>query len=412
MPRRLLLTHATVHTGTATFAGHAVLVEGARIAAVMPAGEAPRADRVLDLEGAHLAPGFVDLQVNGGGGVLFNDDPTPEALARIAAAHRRFGTTGWLPTFISGELAGMRAARDAAHEARRAGGHGVLGIHFEGPFLDPRKPGAHDASALRAPSPEDLEVVTGARADGSRVVVTLAACRYDESTAHRLHAAGVLVSLGHCASTAAEAALAFERGATMVTHLFNAMSPYTSREPGLVGAALDRAASTAHSGGTRVRAGLILDGEHVAPLAARVAVRAATPGGVFLVTDAVSPVGLPPGAAGSTSFELGGQRVRVEAGRCVNDAGALAGSVLDMATAVRNARRWLDVSLDEALRMASTYPAEAIGLGARKGRIAAGYDADLVWLDEDLSVRGTLVAGEAESVPRAVDPHLDDGARR
>ncbi|MEZ6016208.1 MAG: N-acetylglucosamine-6-phosphate deacetylase [Planctomycetota bacterium] len=388
---------ATVHTGRPPGAGPttlrdvAVVLQDGRVAAVVPTCDAPgRGVETLDLDGAHLAPGFIDLQVNGGGGVMWNDDPTVETTRRIARAHRAFGTTALLPTYITGPLEGMRAAAAAAVAAVAAkpepgGGARILGAHFEGPFLDERKPGAHDVHFLRAPTEADLAAILAPRAAGLEVLLTLAARHFDDATARTLREAGVHVSLGHCASTAAEAGRAFERGATVVTHLFNAMSPLTSREGGLVGAALDAAAAG------RARIGLILDGVHVAYDVARVALRAAGPGGVFLVTDAVAPVGAPPGM---TSFVLGGQPVTVSAGRCVNADGALAGSALDMASAVRNAVREVGLELDEALRMASTYPAAAVGLGARFGAIAPGFEADLVWFDDDVRVLGTLVAGE------------------
>lgn len=406
MPPIQVFLGGRIHTGRETVEDTAVIVADGRVAALVPTRDAPSAGVVLrDLDGAHLAPGFVDLQVNGGGGVMLNEEPTAEAVRRIVRAHRRFGTTALLPTFISGSNAGMRAAARAVEEVRRGAprspshASGVLGVHFEGPFLDTRRPGAHDVRFLRAPTQADLAVIVGAAASLAAptvpppvVLLTLAAQHVAPETAATLLEAGVWLSLGHCGATAAEARDAFGRGVTLVTHLFNAMSPLTSREGGLVGAALDAAAHDGN-GPRRVRCGLILDGVHVAHDVARVAIRAAGPGGVFLVTDAVSPVGAP---AGSTEFELGGQRVRVQGGRCVNDAGVLAGSALDMATAVRNATRHLGVGLDEALRMAATYPAQAVGLDSRKGRIAPGFDADLVWFDDDVRVLGTLVGGEVD----------------
>ena len=380
-----VLRGATVHTGAATLTDTALVLVGGAVAALVPERAAPRrSDRVVELDGLHLAPGFVDLQVNGGGGVMLNDEPTPEAVARIAAAHRRFGTTALLPTYITGPREGMRAAAEAVHAARRADrASGVLGVHFEGPFLDPRKPGAHAVEHLRRPDDTLLSTITEAARDGAGVLLTLAACCADADTVARLRSAGVRLSLGHCGGTAAEAATAFARGVTSVTHLFNAMTPLTSREGGVVAAALDAAARG------DVRCGLILDGVHVAYDVARVALRAAGPGGVYLVTDAVAPVGA---ELDSADFQLGGQRVRVEAGRCINESGALAGSALDMRTAVANAVRHLGLPLDEALRMAATYPAEL--LGVRKGRLEPGYDADVVIFDDELDLHSTIVGGE------------------
>jgi len=387
MPHRKVLIGACVHSETGAVRDLAVVVEGARIAEIAPLGAVDRSGaEVLDLGGLHLAAGFIDLQVNGGGGVMFNDEPTPEAIARIVHAHRRFGTTALLPTFITGPFEGMQRASAAVHEARRRGGAecGVLGVHFEGPFLDVEKPGAHDRGYLRAPTQADLELFANARLNGSVVLLTLAAEHFDQRVAAALTEAGVRVSLGHCAATSTESRAAFQRGATLVTHLFNAMSPLTSRDGGLVGAALDAAAA----GGVHV--GLILDGVHVAFDVARVALRAAGPDGIFLVTDAVAPVGAVPALE---RFELGGVEVRVREGRCVNADGVLAGSTLDMASAVRNAVEHVGLELRQALRMASALPAAAIGCADRKGHLAVGYDADLVWFDDRVHVQGTLVGG-------------------
>ena len=374
---------------------HAVVVEGGRIQSVSPraalsiagptAGLAagPAEIPVRDLGNVDLVPGFIDVQVNGGGGALFNDSPDLPGLRTIVRAHRRFGTTSLLPTFITDGLAGMRRARAAIEECLQTSEPGVLGVHFEGPFLDERKVGAHDADLVRAPGDEDLAVI--AAETGGVTLLTLSANAYTEEVAAALRAAGVIVALGHCASTYEEATAAFDRGATGVTHLFNAMSPLESRAPGLVGAAL---------ASTQASCGLILDGVHVSYGAARAAQRALGRDRLMLVTDAVQPVG-----SDVTEFMLGGSRVRLEEGRCVNEAGRLAGSALDMATAVRNAVRELGLGLEEAVWMATRSPARFLGLEAEVGALGAGMRADFTLLDAELRVVGTAVGGQLELEP-------------
>jgi len=357
---------------------HAVLVAGGRILDVVPRAEIPAGVPVLDQGDVDLAPGFVDVQVNGGGGVLFNDTPDVDTLRTIAAAHRRFGTTSLLPTFITDSREKMVAARAAVEQAREEGVPGILGVHFEGPFLDPRKTGAHDRGFVRGADEGDLEAILGG-APGV-VLVTAAACALGEGTLPRLLDGGARVALGHCASTYGEARAAFEGGVTGVTHLFNAMSPMESRAPGLVGAALATPGVTS---------GVIADGVHVEFGALRAAWRAAGPSGLMLVTDAVQPVGVD-----LEEFELGGQRVRLDGLRCVNEEGNLAGSALDMATAVRNGVRGAEIPLEDALHMASSTPARFLGLEEELGALRPGMRADLVALDHELHATNVFIGGQ------------------
>ena len=265
---RRWLTNATVHTGERVLPGHGVLLEDDRVAAVGPADAPPEADEVLDLAGAHLAPGFVDLQVNGGGGRLLDDDPTPQTLAHIADAHGRRGTTGLLATTITGPREGLAAAREAVAAALEQGLPGLLGLHQEGPFLDPGKRGAHPAEHLRAPEEADLVALEDPRL-GTRLL-TLSAPHATDALCARLRRAGVHLSLGHTSADAAQAAGRFEAGVHLVTHLFNAMTPLASRAPGVVGAAL---------ADDRVRCGVIADGLHVDPVSLAAAWRAKPAGG-------------------------------------------------------------------------------------------------------------------------------------
>lgn len=330
-----------------------------------------------DLGGALLLPGFIDVQVNGGGGLLFNDAPTVETLEGIAAAHRRFGTTGLLPTLITDTAPKMRAALDAVDAAIARGVPGILGIHLEGPFLAPARKGIHDASLFRTPDADDLLALTAQRR--GVVMLTLAPERVDPGVIARLAAAGVRVVAGHTAADYATTRAALDAGACGFTHLYNAMTPLSSREPGVVGAALDDAASWC---------GLIVDGHHVHPASLRVAINAKPPGKCVLVTDAMPPVG-----SARPDYVLNGQTITARNGICMNDAGVLAGSALDMAGAVRNTVSLLGLPLAEASRMASAYPAEWLGLEQTHGRIGPGQRADFAVLDDTLHVRETWVGG-------------------
>ncbi|UNK42163.1 N-acetylglucosamine-6-phosphate deacetylase [Luteimonas sp. S4-F44] len=356
----------------------AVLVEGARIAALL-AHDDPKLREVErhDLDGLHLLPGFVDAQVNGGGGVLFNNAPTVEAIATIAAAHRRFGTTALLPTLISDDVEVMREAIAAVDAAIAAGVPGVIGIHLEGPYIAPERRGTHDAGKFRVPGADEIALATSLR--GGVTLVTLAPERVPADTVRALVAGGAIVAAGHTAATWAQARAGLEAGIRGFTHLYNAMSPLQGREPGAVGAALED---------RKAWCGIIVDGAHVHPASLRIALAAKPRGKVFLVTDAMPPVG-----ADHPDYVLYGETITAVDGVVRNAAGALAGSALDMMAAVRNTVRTLDVPLDEAARMAATYPAQFLGLDDRLGRIAPGLRADFALVDDTLSLRGTWIGG-------------------
>ena len=359
--------------------GMAVLLEGGDIVAVVRDDD-PRvraADR-HDLGGGTLLPGFIDAQVNGGGGVLFNNAPDVEALRTIGVAHRRFGTTGFLPTLISDDLAVMRTAIDAVREAIAQGVPGVLGIHLEGPYLAPARKGTHDAGKFRVPDDAEIELVTSLGAGVT--LLTLAPEQVPAESIRALVARGAIVAAGHTAGSYEQVRAGLEAGVRGFTHLYNAMTPLQGRAPGVVGAALEDRDSWC---------GIIVDGVHVHPASLRVALAAKPRGKVFLVTDAMPPVG-----ADSPDYVLYGETITARDGVVRNAAGALAGSALDMATAVRNAVTLLGVPLAEAARMASLYPARFLRIDDHRGRIAAGYRADLVLLDDKLDVATTWVAGQ------------------
>jgi N-acetylglucosamine-6-phosphate deacetylase len=365
-----------VFDGDAVHHDAAVVIEDDKIARVLPRAELPRSAPLRALpEGAWLAPGFIDLQVNGGGDVLFNDSPTPEAISTIVKAHRKFGTTSLLPTFITDAREKMRAAVAAARTSI-ADHPSVLGIHLEGPFLSPKRPGVHAARYIRTPDADDLALLTAPHRGA--MLVTLAPERVPQGFIARLAAAGVRVSLGHSMASYEQTRAAIAEGLTGFTHLFNAMPPLTSRAPGPVAAALDSAA---------VFYGLIVDGHHVDPATLRVALRGA--GRPMLVSDAMPPVG-----GKQTRFRLYGEEITVANGRCTRADGALAGSALSMAKAVENCVTLLGVRRQDALRFASAHPADFLGLGETLGRLAPGYRADLVAFDpQTFAVIETWVAG-------------------
>ncbi|MFW9437604.1 N-acetylglucosamine-6-phosphate deacetylase [Xanthomonas euvesicatoria] len=376
------LCNARVLTDNGLQDGLVVVLAGTQIQAIVPADDArvAQAHTRVDLGGATLLPGFIDIQVNGGGGVLFNNARDPQALATIAAAHRRFGTTGMLPTLISDTAQVMAEAIDATRQAIAQGVPGVLGIHLEGPYLSPARKGTHDAGKFRVPDAHEIAVDTSL--DNGVTLITLAPERVLLDDIRAFVAGGAIVFAGHTAATYEQACEGIAAGVSGFTHVYNAMSQLAGREPNAVGAALED---------PNVWCGVIVDGVHVHPASLRVALAAKPRGKLLLVTDAMPMVG-----SDSASFDLYSETITAVDGVVRNADGALAGSALDMATAVRNSVRWLGVDLAEAARMASTYPAQCIGLGERLGRIAPGYQADLVLVDDDVQVLSTWVAGQRD----------------
>ncbi len=375
----LALTGARVFTGERFLEAQAVLVEGDRILGLCPQSDLPSHARSLPLAGGMLAPGFVDAQVNGGGGVLFNADPEPAAAARIAAAHAPFGTTAMLPTLITDTPEIMRAAMIAVREALASGAPGVVGLHLEGPFLSIARKGAHDPALIRPMTQADVDLVLGCGIE--TILLTVAPENAPLPLIRQLADAGVIISLGHTDASYETAMAAADAGATGVTHLFNAMSQLQHRAPGVVGAALD------HGG---LYGGLIADGFHVHPAALRSALAAKRgPGKLFLVTDAMPTAGDP-----HDTFDLNGRRVTRRAGRLTLEDGTLAGSDLTMDAAIRHTVEHLGQPLEEALRMASLYPAQFLRLDKRRGRIAPGFAADLVHLSNTLTIEAVWIGGK------------------
>ena len=369
---------ADVFDGARLHAGAALVVEDGEVAGIVPPDEAPAGPRVR-LNGGVLAPGFVDLQVNGGGGVMLNDRPDLAGIRAICAAHGRLGTTGLVPTLITDTQAVTRAAVEGGLAAAEARVPGFLGLHLEGPHLEVQRKGAHDPALIRPMQADDLAMLCDAARRLPALIVTVAPESVSAAQVAALAAAGAVVSLGHSDTAAAGAEALFAAGARMVTHLFNAMSQLGNREPGLVGAALTADA---------VRAGLIADAVHVAPATMRLALAAKPTDGIFLVTDAMAVAG-----TDLAEFTLNGRRILRRDGRLTLADGTLAGADIDFAGAIRVLVGQVGLTLPQALRMATAVPAACLGLGDRLGRLAPGLPADLVHLDGGMALAGVWRGG-------------------
>lgn len=378
---RTAFTGARIFDGEHMLEHHHLVVEGGRIVAIGAGEPTPEAATdIRRLDGGILSPGFIDVQVNGGVGILLNDEPTREGMARIAAAHRPFGTTALLPTLITDTPEQTKAVLDAASEGPIPG---VAGIHLEGPHLDPARKGAHLAALMYPVGEREVALYSQAARAMGTLVVTLAANQASPATVRALTDGGVIVSIGHSECTANEAEALFDAGARGVTHLYNAMSPLAHREPGLVGAALSR---------DDVWGGIICDGHHVDPRALKIAFRAkGSPGRLFVVTDAMSLVG-----SDLDSFMLNGRQVsRDLSGYCPRltlDDGTLAGSDIDMAASLRFLIEKLGMPVEDVLRRATADPADFLRQSRTRGRLVAGARADLVHLSGDIHVRSVWLA--------------------
>jgi N-acetylglucosamine-6-phosphate deacetylase len=376
-PARFTIATPQLFDGRALRGPARVTVAGGRIADVSFAG-ASSAETLALPPDTILAPGFIDVQVNGGGGVLLNDDPTEAGIHRIVTAHRKYGTTGLLPTLITDRVDVMEALSESAPAAMQIAG--VLGFHLEGPALNKARKGIHLETEIRVPDARDLAAIKSFAARG-RSLVTLAPECVPPALIDDLVRAGLHVAAGHSDATAAQVLQAADRGLTGVTHLFNAMSQLTPRAPGVVGAALDD---------HRLFAGIICDGLHVDPVGLRLAYRCKGRERLMLVTDAMPLVGTE-----QRHFLLQGRQIKLEDGRLTGPDGTLAGAHLTMMDAVRNAVSWLGIGLASALTMASTAPATFLRLERELGAITPGYRADLVAFNSRFEVIETWISGRS-----------------
>jgi N-acetylglucosamine-6-phosphate deacetylase len=381
MTFRKAVTGARIFDGLAWQDNAALVLLHGKIEAVMPAADLPRDIEIVDGGDSLIVPGFIDLQVNGGGGVLLNEVPTVAGITRICQAHAKFGTTGLLPTLITDTPEITAAAIEAGKQAKNQNVPGFLGLHLEGPHLSIGRKGAHDPQLIRPMEEKDIERILSCRGHFDALMTTIAPENVTLEQVARLAEAGFIVSIGHTDSSYETARAYADAGARTVTHLFNAMSPLAHREPGVVGAALDIGS---------LHVGIIADGIHVHPAAMGVALRAKNgPAKIFIVTDAMSTIG-----TDLTSFTLNGREILRRDGRLTLADGTLAGADIDMISSVRFVHDTLGLPLEEALRMASAYPAQAARLDDRKGALKPGYDADFVLLSEDLHVKATWIGGD------------------
>ncbi|RUW56907.1 N-acetylglucosamine-6-phosphate deacetylase [Mesorhizobium sp. M8A.F.Ca.ET.021.01.1.1] len=381
MSDRFALTGARIFDGDDWHEGAALVVRDGLVEAMLPLGALPGDIRAIDTGGGMLVPGFVDIQVNGGGGVMLNDHPDVASIETICRAHAPFGTTALLPTLITDTPAITAAAIAAGEAAALQKVPGFLGLHLEGPHLSIARKGAHDPALIRPMTDADQVMLMAARRKLPVLLTTIAPESVDPARVTALAKAGIVVSLGHSDTGHATAKAFAEAGASVVTHLFNAMSQIGNREPGLAGAALDI--------GT-LSAGLIADGIHVHPATIRIALDAKQgPGRIVLVTDAMATIG-----TDMTSFTLNGRTIYRKDGSLRLADGTLAGADLDMISAIRFMHRTVGLELSEALRMASLYPAQAIGQSHRLGRFANGTAADIVALSDDLGIGSVWIGGD------------------
>ncbi len=379
-----IITGATLFNGAEFLYNHAILIKGEIIAKILPEyqlniNDYPEA-KLLKFDGGTISAGFIDIQVNGGGGILLNNQPSVEGIKTIMAGHRKFGTTAMLPTLMSDRFEVMQQAVKAVSQAIEQNVAGIIGLHLEGPFFSMNRRGVHQAQMIREPDEAAFNLYKSFKA--GVLMVTLAPEHAPKNYIKRLRNENILVYAGHSDGSYEQMQAALKEGLSGFTHLHNAMTPITAREPGVVGAALEDEDSFV---------GLILDDIHVAAATAKITINAKKQGKVCIITDAMSSVGTE-----DNSFELYGETILVKNGKCQNSEGSLAGSALDMAGAVRHCHNSLGFPLAEALRMASIYPATALGLEKQMGLVVEGYQADLVHLNTDLMVTQTAIRGQWE----------------
>jgi N-acetylglucosamine-6-phosphate deacetylase len=375
------LTGPVILDGHTRHAGAALVLDGDRVQGIVAMADLPPDVARIALGPGFLVPGLVDLQVNGGGGRMFNHDQSVETLEVLARAHARCGTTSILPTLITDSPDRTAAAITAVRRALDHGVPGIAGLHLEGPHLSVPRKGAHDPNLIRPMEAVDLDRLCRAARDLPALMVTLAVESVTPAQIAQLVAAGGVVSLGHSDASFDHVVAAVRAGARSATHLFNAMSPLTNREPGMVGAVLDIGA---------LSAGLIADGHHVHPATLRSALRAKRgPGAIYLVSDAMATVG-----SDLDGFLLNGRQILRRAGRLELADGTLAGADVDLLTCLRNVAGWGEVPLDRALAMATSLPAGLMGLSG-VGHLGAGAWADVLHLGPELDLRGVWQGGVA-----------------
>lgn len=379
MSRRFVmyaLTNCTIYTTHSVLSDHAVVIKNDQIDSITLVSDLNANIKTIDLHGANLCPGFIDLQINGCGGVMFNSEVSEQTLEIMQATNLKSGCTSYLPTLITSSNEDIKSALKVARHFIDKTKHEVLGLHLEGPFISLEKKGVHPAEFVRS---ADLDIIDLICANADIVSkVTIAPENVSEKVIQQLHTAGIVVSIGHSNATYAQATKAIKDGASFATHLFNAMSPMTGREPGVVGAIYDH----------QIYAGIIVDGIHVDYANVRISKKILDEK-LILVTDATAPVG-----ADITEFDFVGTTVYYKDGKCFNQDGTLGGAALTMIEAIKNSVKYVGIELAEAIRMATLYPAKAVSVDNKLGSIEAGKIANLAIFDNDFNVIATVLNGK------------------
>jgi len=385
MGNEFAIAGANIGVGPSPLHDHAVLInKDGKISSVSPVGKIPKDQKIVELQGGSLVAGCIDLQVNGGGSVQFNNDVSLDAIERICLAHRRLGTCRVLITLISSTAQTTTTAINAAIDAEAKNIPGFLGLHLEGPHLSPDKKGAHNESVLRRMTQTDLDELCAAKEKLPYLMVTVAPEMVTNKQIEVMSSIGIVVSLGHSNASCTDAIAAYKHGARCATHLYNAMSPLKSREPGMVGAAL----STEDA-----YAGLIADGIHVDPAAINIALSAKNSRGkMFIVSDAMATAG-----STLTQFKLDGRTIirkqQQNKSRLELSDGTLAGADTDMLASVRYLINGVGLDETEAFRMATSYPSSCIGAMDYLGSLVPGHYANIIHLDTDFQLQQVWVDG-------------------
>ncbi|MGF1682816.1 N-acetylglucosamine-6-phosphate deacetylase [Photobacterium minamisatsumaniensis] len=368
------ITNVNIFTGTATLTNHAIFIDGDTISAIKPMAESALPDTVYDGYGLTATAGFIDLQLNGCGGVLLNTDIQKRTLDIMNATNLANGTTQYLPTFITSDNSSMRDVINLVANIDNKEQEGILGLHLEGPFISKEKKGAHNISHIRVL--DELTAYYLADNKDHISVVTLAPENTSQSVIDILKNAGITVSLGHTNATYDE--LTDKNNLDMATHLYNAMTPLGSRDPGTVGYIFDK----------KPYAGIIVDGIHSSFASVRIAHQLLGEK-LFMVTDAVTPAG-----TDMTEYDMAGTKGYVTNGKCHYEDGTIAGAAITMIEGVKNLINHVGVSREEAFRMASLYPAKAAGIDHEYGRLAEGYKANISLIDNNNNVSAVFQMGQ------------------
>jgi N-acetylglucosamine-6-phosphate deacetylase len=369
------LVNCTIYTTQSILNNHAVVVENNEIKNILPIADLDASIQQIDLNGENLCPGFIDLQLNGCGGVMFNNQVSEKTLEIMQAANLKSGCTSYLPTLITSSDDDMKSALKVARKFMQKTENEVLGLHLEGPYLSLETKGIHRPEFIRTPDSNMIDLIC----ENADIVskVTLAPENTSSAVIKQLSEAGIVVSIGHTNATYQQAKQAIEDGASFATHLFNAMSPMTGRESGVVGAIYDN----------NIYAGIIVDGFHVAYENVRIS-KKIMGDKLILVTDATAPAG-----ADIEQFDFVGTTVYYKDGKCFGADGTLGGAAVTMIESIEQCVKYVGIELDEAIRMATLYPANAISQQHKLGSIESGKIANMAVFSNDFQVTATIVNG-------------------